>query len=117
MKTKGIASNTPTSRGRLESSAQPIPDTPKHIAPMRSTFLIRMGIPSIDASSPLERQEGSFEGVANAYACRVCELSEKNALCMFYLDGSPPDFLAHQGNPVWGTGRRAWEALTHHYIS
>src|SRR6266566_7201174 len=85
MKTKGIASNTPTSRGRLESSAQPIPDTPKHIAPMRSTFLIRMGIPSIDASSPLERQEGSFEGVANAYACRVCELSEKTAFCMFYL--------------------------------
>jgi hypothetical protein len=28
---------------------------------------------------------------------RVCEFSEKNALCMFYLDGSPPDFLAHKG--------------------
>ena len=28
---------------------------------------------------------------------RVCELSEKNTFCMFYLDGSPPDFLAHQG--------------------
>ena len=123
MKTKGIASNTPTSRGRLESSAQPIPDTPKHIAPMRSTFLIRMGIPSIDASSPLERQEGSFEGVANAYACRVCELSEKNAFCMFYLDGSPgglPSRIIHRPctyltailtSAVSGTGRRVYQRL------
>src|SRR5437870_4103505 len=25
--------------------------------------------------------------------------------------------IAPCGNPVWGTGRRAWEALPHHYIS